>query len=39
MSIAAIAWILLACIIVLAVLITTLMMIPEIKRYLRIKRM
>ncbi len=39
MSAAAIAWIILACLIVLTLVIMTLIMIPEIRRYLRIKRM
>jgi len=39
MSIAAIAWIVVACILVLAVGVMTLIMIPEIRRYLRIKEM
>ena len=39
MSPAAIAWIILAGIIILAFLVMTLVMVPEIRRYLRIKRM
>ncbi len=37
MSIAAIAWIVVACIFVLGVVVMTLIMIPEIRRYLRMK--
>jgi hypothetical protein len=39
MSAAAIAWIILACLIILAFVVMTLIMVPEIRRYLRIKRM
>jgi hypothetical protein len=38
-SIAAIAWIVVACIFVLGVVVMTLIMIPEIRRYLRMKEM
>ena len=39
MSIAAIAWIVVACLFVLGVVVISLIMIPEIRRYLRINRM
>jgi hypothetical protein len=39
MSLAAIAWIVLACVIVLAIVLTIIIMIPEIRRYLRMKEM
>jgi hypothetical protein len=39
MSIAAIAWVVLACVIAVAVLIVVILLIPELRRYMRIREM